>query len=55
MKPYGQEWRRQRKLMHSEVQQQLVRRFNPNQESTTHEFLRRVLDTPNDFLEHIHL
>lgn len=50
---YGSLWRMQRKLFHEFFQFNAVSKYLPVQKRVAHNFLRRLLVTPDDFLLHI--
>lgn len=51
--PYGKEWRTHRRLFHAQFHSQTVKQWRPIETKATHKFLRRLLDTPGDFMHHI--
>lgn len=53
LEPYGPTWRRRRKAFHSQFQPQVVTRYRPMEEKSTHDLLRRLLDQPEEFRCHI--
>lgn len=52
---YGQEWRIRRKLFHSQFNLQVSKRYRSIEEKATHQFLGRLLDTPEHFMSHVRL
>ena len=50
---YGVWWRRHRKLFHQYFNINAVSKYQPIQEQEVPAFLRRLLDTPDNFLHHI--
>ncbi|KAK0200298.1 cytochrome P450 [Desarmillaria ectypa] len=50
---YGNEWRAQRRLFQQEFNPIAVERYHQCELKATHELLRRLLDDPNKFIEHI--
>ncbi|KLO17671.1 cytochrome P450 [Schizopora paradoxa] len=53
--PYGDEWRRHRKVFVSKFGPGNVHIFNPIQERAVAQLLDRMLCTPKDFLDHLRL
>ncbi|THU81062.1 cytochrome P450 [Dendrothele bispora CBS 962.96] len=53
MMAYGDEWRAIRRLFNQEFHQTAAARFQPRELKRTHILLRRILDSPDDFLDHI--
>ena len=51
--PYGAKWRRYRKAFHEHFQPNIVPNYQPIQLEATKSFLRRLLATPDDFMDHI--
>ncbi|KAF9459105.1 cytochrome P450 [Collybia nuda] len=51
--PYNDYWRQHRKLMHQSFHPTASTRFHPHELRATHGLLRSLLDTPNDFMNHI--
>ncbi|KII84590.1 hypothetical protein PLICRDRAFT_179402 [Plicaturopsis crispa FD-325 SS-3] len=51
--PYGDKWRAMRRLLHREFHPQAILRYIPNEIEAAHDFLRRLLDSPDDFSESI--
>ena len=51
--PYGPWWRRHRRLFHEYFHPNAVTKYQPIQRQEVQAFLRRLLDTPDDFLHHI--
>ncbi|KAF8269892.1 CyP450 monooxygenase [Lactarius quietus] len=52
--PYGNKWRTWEKAFYSHLQQSAVHRYHPNEVKATRQLLYNLLDTPQDFLKHIH-
>ena len=52
--PYGTRWRKQRKSFQEHFHANEVHKYVPIQRREVHAFLRRLLVTPEDFLDHIH-
>ena len=52
--PYGTQWRKQRKSFHEYFHANEVHKYVPIQRREVHTFLRRLLVTPEDFLDHIY-
>jgi cytochrome P450 len=50
---YGSWWRRHRKAFHQHFNGQVVAKYHPHQLNEAHAFLRRLLDTPENFLHHV--
>ncbi|KII84599.1 hypothetical protein PLICRDRAFT_354147 [Plicaturopsis crispa FD-325 SS-3] len=51
--PYGERWRAMRRLFHRELHPQAAIQFRPLEIDATHDLLRRLGDTPDDFFAHI--
>ena len=51
--PYGVRWRKHRRIIHQHFHIDAVHKYLPTQERETHALLRRLLTTPEHFLEHI--
>ncbi|KAF9054666.1 cytochrome P450 [Panaeolus papilionaceus] len=51
--PYGEWWRRQRKVFHDYFSPIVIEKYDEIQTREIHAFLNRLLQTPNDFQEHI--
>ena len=51
--PYGQWWRRHRKLFHEYFHHNAVTKYQPIQRQEVQAFLRRLLVTPDNFFHHI--
>ena len=51
--PYGQWWRRHRRLLHEYFYPNAVTKYQPTQRQEVRVFLHRLLVTPDDFLHHI--
>ena len=51
--PYGVWWRRHRRSFDQHFNINAVSKYLPIQRREVHTFLRRLLDTPDDFLHHI--
>ena len=51
--PYGELWRRHRRLFHHFFNVNAVSKYQPIQRREVHAFLRRLLDTPDNFFHHI--
>ncbi|KAF8641794.1 hypothetical protein AX16_009776 [Volvariella volvacea WC 439] len=50
--PYGDFWRKHRKLFHQEFHPAAIVRYQPHEIKATKDMLVRLLDDPDDFLEH---
>ena len=50
---YDAMWRKQRRVFHEFFQLNAVSKYLPIQSRVAHNFLRRLLATPDDFLHHI--
>ncbi|EAU81927.1 O-methylsterigmatocystin oxidoreductase [Coprinopsis cinerea okayama7 len=50
--PYGQDWRRHRKVFHQYLHAHMVPRYNPIQEQEVIPFARNLLTSPEKFLLH---
>ena len=53
LQPYGIWWRRHRKAFHQYFTIDAVSKYQPIQRREVHAFLRRLLDTPDNFLHHV--
>ena len=51
--PYGLWWRKHRRLFHEYFHRNAVAKHKPIQRQEVQAFLRRLLDTPDDFFHHI--
>ena len=51
--PYGSGWRRHRRSFHDFFNINMVPKYLPIQRREVHALLRRLLDTPDNFLHHI--
>ena len=51
--PYGVSWRRHSRSFHQFFNNNVVSKYQPIQSREVHAFLRRLLDTPDNFLHHI--
>ncbi|KZP22537.1 cytochrome P450 [Athelia psychrophila] len=51
--PYGDFWRASRRIMHQECKPLAVHNFHPGQIKATRQLLRRLLDSPDLWLEHL--
>jgi len=52
--PYGDRFRRYRRLFHSLIgTQSMIKRFYPSEESEARKFLRRILAKPDDLAAHV--
>ena len=51
--PYGVPWRRRRRSFHNFFNINVVSKYMPIQRREVHAFLRRLLDTPDNFFHHI--
>ncbi|RPD69167.1 cytochrome P450 [Lentinus tigrinus ALCF2SS1-7] len=49
---YGPQWRRRRRLLHEHVHRNAVARYQKNQEHQALRYVRNVLETPHDYLNH---
>ena len=52
--PYGTRWKKQRRLLHEYFHANELYKYMPIQRREAHTVLRRLLVTPEDFLDHIH-
>ncbi|KAJ7618782.1 cytochrome P450 [Roridomyces roridus] len=52
---YGDRWRTQRRLFNEHLNINASHNFRPQQRTAAHSLLRRLLHTPNDFLQHVRL
>ena len=53
MMPYGQWWRRHRKIIHEHFHRNVVTKYQSIQRQEAQAFLRRLLVTPDDLFHHI--
>ncbi|KAF9008611.1 putative CyP450 monooxygenase [Hymenopellis radicata] len=53
--PYGHKWRQHRKLLHDYFSAARIHQYHAVQLNETRNFLRRLLDTPEQFMDHIRL
>ncbi|KAA1467135.1 cytochrome P450 [Dentipellis sp. KUC8613] len=51
--PYGQRWRDVRKEFHEHFRQAAVVQYRPVEVKATHRLLARMLQKPNDFMDHL--
>jgi len=51
--PYGRIWRKHRSLYQKHMNQIAIKEFQPSQLAAARSLLRKFLDTPEDYLEHI--
>ncbi|KII84568.1 hypothetical protein PLICRDRAFT_117453 [Plicaturopsis crispa FD-325 SS-3] len=51
--PYGDTWRAMRRFLHREFHPQASLQYRPFQIEATHDFLRRLLESPDNFSTHI--
>ena len=51
--PYGATWRRYRKAFHEHFHPNIVSKYQPTQAEAAKTFLRRLLASPDDFMDHI--
>jgi hypothetical protein len=51
--PYGQSWKDHRKIFHQELNLTGVIRCRPHILVVTRKFLRAILQSPDDFMEHL--
>ncbi|KAJ7176250.1 cytochrome P450 [Mycena crocata] len=49
---YGDLWRSHRKMVHDAFNVRAVHQFSPQVRAVTHAVLRRIVDRPNDIMEH---
>lgn len=52
---YGNEWRRQRRMMHRYFNIHVVKMFQPKETQAVHELLHRLAEEPEDFMKNIRL
>ncbi|KAJ7467799.1 cytochrome P450 [Mycena galericulata] len=50
---YGEYWRSHRRLFHRELHATAAQAFQPRERAATHGVLRKLLDTPDDFMDHL--
>lgn len=53
--PYNDWWKNSRKLFHKHFNPSAVVQFQPKKLKAAHDFLRRLVDAPNDFRDHVKL
>ena len=53
VQPYGTRWQRHRSSFHQHFNINAVSKYLPIQRREIHAFLRRLLDTPDNFVHHI--
>lgn len=51
--PYGNEWRERSRWMYRYLRANDTARFQPHEMKATHGLLRRLLDEPDNFMDHI--
>ena len=51
--PYGATWRRRRKAFHEHFHPNIVSKYQPIQAKAAKTFLRRLLASPDDFMDHM--
>ncbi|KAJ7723619.1 cytochrome P450 [Mycena maculata] len=51
---YGDQWRAHRKLFHNMFHAEAAKKFHPKVVAATHELLRRILEKPDGFMDHLH-
>lgn len=51
--PYDERWKMRRKMLQSEFNHVETMRYQPHESTYARELLRRLLDTPDQFMEHI--
>jgi len=51
--PYGEYWREHRRLFHQEFHPTATLRYRPQEVKGTHQLLRRLLNTPDDWMSHL--
>jgi len=51
--PYGDAWKKRRAILHQEFQGSSLLQHRPHQLESARTFLRRLLQTPDDFMEHL--
>ncbi|KAG1786384.1 cytochrome P450 [Suillus plorans] len=53
--PYGPDWRRGRKLVHGNVNQEAVQKYHSLQENVAARFLRDLVEYPSEVMKHLHM
>lgn len=53
--PYGETWRKHRRMFVSKFGPANVHVYNPIQERASGQLLEKLLNTPEDFLDHLRL
>lgn len=51
--PYGEEWRKVRRGFHQYFNSNVAPNYHTVHEEQSHDFLKRLRQTPEDFLDHI--
>lgn len=51
--PYGELWRRHRRLLHELFRPEAAARYQEIQTKKIHDTLRGILDTPENFMMHV--
>jgi len=51
--PYGQWWRRHRRVFHEHFHPNAIRKYQPVQAREAHAFIKRLLESPKKFKQHI--
>jgi cytochrome P450 len=51
--PYGPRWRRHRRVFHDHFNPGVISKYHPTLHRETRALLRRLLETPEDFMRHI--
>ena len=49
---YGPQWRRRRRVLHEHFHKNAVQKYQTLQEQQTRRYIRKVLETPRDYLAH---
>ena len=50
---YGKAWKDGRRIFHQELKAEAVGKFRPVEEMATVQFLKALLDSPNDLMNHL--
>ncbi|KAG1727488.1 cytochrome P450 [Suillus paluster] len=52
---YGVRWRRQRRIFHQAFREKAALTYRPMQQRKAQQFISGILDTPEEFLNHVHV
>lgn len=51
--PYGEKWREERRYFHQAFSPSVLNQYRPRLSSETGKLLKRLIDDPHDFMDHI--